>query len=83
MPRIILGSLIRDTPPAARISAGIRSNAITAHAPAASAIRACSGVVTSIITPPLSICAKLRFSSLLFSFIVLYFLLFVLNSVYI
>ena len=42
-------------PDAARISAGIRSSAITAHAPAASAIFACSGVVTSIITPPLSI----------------------------
>lgn len=27
---------------------------------------ACSGVVTSIITPPFSICAKLRFSSCLF-----------------
>ena len=52
---IIFGSLIRATPPAALISAGIRSSAITAHAPAASAIRACSGVVTSIITPPFSI----------------------------
>ena len=41
--------------PAARMSAGIRSKAITAHAPAASAILACSGVVTSMITPPLSI----------------------------
>ena len=55
MPLIILGSLIRETPPAARISAGIRSNAITAQAPAASAIRACSGVVTSMITPPFNI----------------------------
>ena len=52
---IIFGSLIRATPPAALMSAGIRSSAITAHAPAASAIRACSGVVTSIITPPFSI----------------------------
>ena len=55
MPRIILGSLIRATPPAARMSAGMRSKAMTAAAPACSAIRACSGVVTSIITPPFSI----------------------------
>ena len=40
---IIFGSLMRETPPAARISAGIRSKAITAAAPAASAILACSG----------------------------------------
>ena len=73
MPRIIFGSLIRDTPPAARISAGMRSKAITAQAPAASAIRACSGVVTSIITPPLSICARLRFRVCLFSFIFILF----------
>ena len=65
MPRIILGSLMRETPPAARISAGMRSRAITAQAPAASAIRACSGVVTSIITPPFSIWANWRFSSCL------------------
>ena len=57
------GSLIRETPPAARISAGMRSSAITAHAPASCAIFACSGVVTSIITPPLSIWARLRLSS--------------------
>ncbi len=36
------------------------------HAPAASAIFACSGVVTSIMTPPLSICARFLFSSYLF-----------------
>ncbi len=65
MPLIIAGSLMRETPPAARMSAGMRSSAITAHAPAASAIFACSGVVTSMITPPLSICARLRFSSCL------------------
>ena len=46
---------MRETPPAARMSAGILSSAITAQAPAASAILACLGVVTSIITPPLSI----------------------------
>ena len=55
---IIFGSLIRETPPAALISAGILSKAITATAPAASAIFACSGVVTSIITPPAS-CFKI------------------------
>ncbi len=43
MPLIIAGSLMRETPPAARMSAGMRSSAITAHAPAASAIFACSG----------------------------------------
>lgn len=31
---------ILDTPPSARMSAGTRSRAITAHAPASSAIRA-------------------------------------------
>ena len=63
MPLIIFGSLIRDTPPAARMSAGMRSSAMTAQAPAASAIFACSGVVTSIITPPLSIWARFLFNS--------------------
>jgi hypothetical protein len=52
------GSDIRATPPEARISAGTRSSAITAHAPASSAILACSGVTTSMITPPFSICAR-------------------------
>ncbi len=51
------GSLIRDTPPCARMSAGTRSSAITATAPASSAIRAWSAVTTSMITPPLSISA--------------------------
>ena len=51
------GSLVRDTPPCARMSAGTRSSAITATAPASSAILACSGVTTSMITPPLSISA--------------------------
>src|SRR3954471_7693771 len=54
------GLAIRATPPAARMSAGTRSRAITAQAPASSAIRACSAVVTSMITPPLSISARPR-----------------------
>lgn len=37
---IIFGSDIRATPPCARISAGTRSRAMTAHAPASSAILA-------------------------------------------
>ena len=60
MPSIMSGSLIRDTPPWARMSAGTRSSAITATAPAPSAIRACSGVTTSMMTPPLSISAMPR-----------------------
>src|SRR5665648_73075 len=57
MPCTMSGSLIRDTPPWARMSAGTRSRAITATAPASSAILACSGVTTSMMTPPLSISA--------------------------
>src|SRR5579884_425390 len=53
-------SLIRATPPSRRMSAGTRSRAITATAPASSAILACSGVTTSMITPPLSISARPR-----------------------
>ena len=49
---------MRATPPCARMSAGTRSSAITATAPASSAIIACSGVTTSMITPPFSICAS-------------------------
>ena len=60
MPSIISGSLIRETPPSRRMSAGTRSSAITAQAPASSAILACSGVTTSMITPPLSISARPR-----------------------
>ena len=60
MPSIMSGSLIRATPPWARMSAGTRSSAITATAPASSAIFACSGVTTSMITPPLSISAMPR-----------------------
>src|SRR5690349_7062489 len=49
---------MRATPPSRRVSAGARSSAITAAAPAASAILACSGVTTSMMTPCLSISAK-------------------------
>src|SRR6476619_5937390 len=42
------------------MSAGTRSNAITATAPASSAMRAWSAVTTSMITPPLSISAMPR-----------------------
>src|SRR5256714_15314367 len=49
---------MRATPPWARMSAGTRSSAITATAPASSAIRDCSAVVTSMITPPFSISAR-------------------------
>ena len=58
IPLIIAGSDMRATPPSRRMSAGTRSSAITAQAPACSAIRACSGVTTSMITPPLSISAR-------------------------
>src|SRR3982751_1082776 len=57
---IMSGSLIRETPPCARMSAGTRSRAMTATAPASSAILAWSGVTTSMITPPLSISAMPR-----------------------
>ena len=60
IPSIMSGSLIREMPPSARMSAGTRSRAITATAPASSAILACSGVTTSMITPPLSISAMPR-----------------------
>ena len=49
---------MRATPPWARMSAGTRSNAITDTAPASSAILACSALVTSMMTPPLSISAR-------------------------
>src|ERR1019366_6080113 len=54
---IMSGSLIRATPPCLRMSAGTRSSAITATAPASSAILAWSAVTTSMMTPPLSISA--------------------------
>src|SRR5262245_7600097 len=60
IPWIIFGSDMRATPPAARMSAGTRSRAMTATAPASSAILACSGVTTSMITPPLSCSAMPR-----------------------
>src|SRR5207244_6186013 len=56
--RIWSGSAIRATPPSARMSAGTRSSAITATAPASSAIFACSASTTSMITPPFSISAR-------------------------
>src|SRR6266478_6544914 len=60
--RITLIEAMRATPPSLRMSDGTRSSAITAHAPAFSAILACSAFVTSIITPPLSIFAKPTFT---------------------
>ncbi len=60
MPSIMSGSDMRETPPWARMSAGTRSSAMTATAPASSAILACSAVTTSMITPPLSISAMPR-----------------------
>ena len=57
------GSLMRATPPDLRMSAGTRSSAMTAHAPASSAILAWSEVTTSMITPPLSICASPRLTA--------------------
>ncbi len=62
IPSIMSGSLIRATPPCDRMSAGTRSSAMTATAPASSAILAWSGVTTSMITPPLSISAIPRFT---------------------
>src|SRR5712691_929649 len=60
--RITLIEAMRATPPSLRISEGTRSRAITAHAPAFSAILACSAFVTSMITPPLSISARPTFT---------------------
>src|SRR5437763_6859207 len=59
---ILSGSAMRATPPSTRMSAGTRSRAITATAPASSAMRAWSAVVTSMITPPLSISARPLFT---------------------
>src|ERR1035441_4277094 len=56
--RITFGEAMRATPPSARICAGTRSRAMTATAPARSAISACFAVVTSMMTPPLSISAR-------------------------
>src|SRR5262249_14121971 len=49
---------IRATPPSRRMSEGTRSSAMTDAAPASSAILACSALVTSMMTPPLSISAR-------------------------
>ena len=49
---------LRDGSPSFRMSAGTRSRAITATAPASSAMRASSTLVTSMMTPPLSIWAR-------------------------
>src|SRR6267142_1922178 len=49
---------MRATPPSRRMSEGTRSSAITEAAPASSAILACSALVTSMMTPPLSISAR-------------------------
>src|SRR5881396_877938 len=59
---ILATSAIRATPPSLRMSAGTRSSAMTAHAPASSAILACSALVTSMMTPPFSISAKPDFT---------------------
>ena len=44
---IIAGSDMRATPPSWRMSAGMRSSAITAHAPAFCAMIACAATITS------------------------------------
>src|SRR3954469_25259573 len=44
------------------MSAGTRSSAMTATAPASSAIFACSALTTSMMTPPLSISARPLFT---------------------
>ena len=62
MASIRAGSLMRATPPWARMSDGTRSRAMTDTAPASSAIRACSAVTTSMITPPRSMSASPRFT---------------------
>ena len=49
---IIWGSLIRATPPWALMSAGTRSRAITATAPASSAMRACIRLSASVSKVP-------------------------------
>ena len=54
---------MRATPPSRRMSAGTRSSAMTAAAPARSAIFACSALTTSMMTPPFSISARPDFHS--------------------
>ena len=53
---------MRATPPSLRMSAGTRSSAMTADAPASSAILACSALVTSMMTPPFNISARPTFT---------------------
>src|SRR3984885_14877144 len=60
--RMMRGAAMRATPPSLRISEGTRSSAITAQAPASSAILACSAFVTSIIPPPFNISARPTFT---------------------
>ena len=60
--RILLIGAMRATPPSLRISAGTRSSAMTAEAPAFSAMTACSALTTSMMTPPLSISASPTFN---------------------
>src|SRR5579862_8755627 len=60
--RMMRMDAMRATPPSLRMSEGTRSSAITAHAPAFSAILACSTLVTSIMTPPFSISARPAFN---------------------
>src|SRR5712664_4199364 len=60
--RITLIDAMRATPPSLRMSEGTRSSAITAQAPAFSAIFACSALVTSMMTPPFSISARPTFT---------------------
>mmetsp|Transcript_12360 Transcript_12360/g.33731 ORF Transcript_12360/g.33731 Transcript_12360/m.33731 type:complete len:303 (+) Transcript_12360:341-1249(+) len=55
---IIFGSDMRATPFWCLMSAGMRSRAMTAQAPASSAIFACSGFMTSMMTPPFSMAGK-------------------------
>ena len=62
IPSISSGSLMRATPPSRRMSAGTRSRAMTATAPASSATLACSALTTSMITPPRSMSASPRFT---------------------
>src|SRR4029077_14523820 len=59
---ILVTGDMRATPPSFRISEGTLSSAITATAPASSAILACSALVTSMMTPPFSISASPTFS---------------------
>src|SRR5690242_1335676 len=65
---MILMDAMRATPPSLRMSAGTRSSAITEHAPASSAILACSAFVTSMITPPFSISARPIFNFICWSY---------------